>query len=344
VSRLKAAAALATAVAAGATLVAGGAILWPTSVATAPPTVTSAARAGQQPAPGGAPSATAAARTSIPTTSVRPTVAARPSGSPATAHVWWIVMENHEYGSIIGNPAAPYLNGLATSYGLATNYYATGHPSEPNYIAMVAGSTLGVASDGTYDLTAANLFHQLADAGRPWRAYQQDDPGGCFTGSSARGGGDGPGAAGEYARKHDPAISFVAVSRVSAQCAAIEPLRAFDPAAGAFEFITPNLTNDMHDGSVAQGDAFLRGFVPLITGSAAFRSGVLFITFDEGSSGAGAQGDSGGHVATLVVAPSIQAGFRFAAYADHYSLLRTTEAALGLACLARACARSAIGY
>lgn len=286
------------------------------------------------------------------TPSVPPSVVPRPSAAasqsstiPATTHVWWIVMENHEYGAIIGSAAAPYLNDLASRYGLAANYYATGHPSEPNYVAMVAGSTLGVTGDGTYNLAGPSLFAQLTHAGLRWRAYEQDYPGvGCFTGGSSDGGVDGPGAAGTYARKHDPAMSFTAISGDRAECADIQPLRAFDPAAAAFAFITPNLTNDMHDGSIGQGDAFLRAFVPMIVGSAAFSTGVLFVTFDEGSSNTGTNGDSGGHVATLIIAPRIGARLRFSAYADHFSLLRTTEDILGLPCLAAACLRSAISY
>ena len=293
-----------------------------------------------------APSATATSVTSptapVSSTSANATADASSSASASVApiaHVWWIVMENHEYGSIIGGKSAPYMNSLAAQYALLTDYYATTHPSEPNYIAMVAGSTLGVTSDGTYNLTGDSLFSQLAAAGKPWRAYEQDIQPGCFTGSSAKAEPDGPGADGAYARKHDPAISFTYVSGNAAQCANIQPLRDFDPAAAAFSFITPNLINDMHDGSVAQGDAFLRDFVPLITDSPAFATGVLFITFDEGSSGAGSQGDGGGHVATLIVAPGLTAGTQIATYADHYSLLRTTQSLLGLPCLATSCER-----
>ena len=105
--------------------------------------------------------------------------------------------------------------------------------------------------------------------------------------------------------------------------------------------VVPNLINDMHDGSIRQGDAFLRAFVPQITGSAAFRAGgVLFITFDEGTSSRGAQGDRGGHVATLMISAKVTRGYRYRAYADHWSLLRTTERILGLPCLANACGHS----
>jgi acid phosphatase len=261
----------------------------------------------------------------------------------ATRHVWWIVMENHEYRAIIGNRRARYINALAARYALATRYFATRHPSEPNYIALVAGATLGVTSDGVYHLARRSIFSQLAHARRSWRLYAQDDRTGCFTGTTAGGGRDGPGAAGRYVRKHNPAISFTSVSGNRAQCRNIQPLRSFDPGAAPFEMIVPNLVNDMHDGTIRQGDAFLRAFVPTILANAAFRAGgVLFITFDEGSTRAGALGDRGGHVATLIISRGVARGHRFRAYTDHFSLLRTTEHILGLPCLVNACRRSPI--
>jgi phosphatidylinositol-3-phosphatase len=96
----------------------------------------------------------------------------------------------------------------------------------------------------------------------------------------------------------------------------------------------PNVCHDMHDCSVAAGDAFLAGFVPRILGSAAFAGSVLFVTWDEGTSDAG----GGGHVATLVVSPATRPGTRSSVAHDHYSLLRTVEDAWGLGCLANSCA------
>jgi hypothetical protein len=253
-------------------------------------------------------------------------------------------MENHQYDAIVGSNQAPYLNMLAARYGLATRYYATSHPSEPNYISLVAGSTLGVTSDGVYHLVAPSLFSQLVRARLAWRVYAQDDLTGCFTGITAGGGRDGPGAAGWYARKHNPAISLTSVAGNPSQCGNIQPLRTFGANAAPFELIVPNLTNDMHDGTIGQGDAFLRALVPQILRSGAFNAGgVLFITFDEGSSDAGLLGDRGGHVATLIISSGETRGYRFRAYADHWSLLRTTEHILGLPCLANSCQRTPIG-
>src|SRR5205807_359288 len=51
-----------------------------------------------------------------------------------------------------------------------------------------------------------------------------------------------------------------------------------------YVFITPDLLNDMHDGSVKRGDDWLAREVPKILSSPAFQDGgVLFLTWDEGS-------------------------------------------------------------
>jgi acid phosphatase len=261
-------------------------------------------------------------------------VAAAAAPIPAFSHVYVIVMENHEYGTIVGNPHAAYINSLIDRYGLATDYHAVTHPSEPNYLALFAGSTLGVTDDAVHDLGARNLADQLEAHGRTWHVYAQDFPGRCSVAAASPGGVDLVGAAGWYARKHDPAMSFTDISGNPGRCARITHLAGFSPSAADFELIVPNMINDMHDGSVAQGDAFLAAFVPRITGSAAFANSLLVITWDEGSSGVG----GGGRVATIVVSPHVPAGLRSATSHSHYSLVRTIEDAWGLGCLNRTCA------
>jgi phosphatidylinositol-3-phosphatase len=258
-----------------------------------------------------------------------PTAAALPSFS----NVYLVVMENHDYGSIVGSSHAPFLNSLIRQYGLATNYHAVTHPSEPNYLALFAGSTFGIHDDGVHELSTRNLADQLEAHGRTWQVYAQDLPSRCFTGGSAQGGVDLVGASGWYARKHEPAISFTDIVLNSTRCGRITRLAGFSPTAADFELVVPNMTNDMHDGTVAQGDAFLRAFVPRITDSAAFATSLLVITWDEGSTSLG----GGGHVATILISPAVRAGFRSGIGHTHYSLLRTVEDAWGLGCLNRTC-------
>lgn len=271
---------------------------------------------------------------------VRPTggsAPSTPSGSPAPnpippfGHIFLIVMENKAYDSVIGNGAAPFINGLAARYALATAYTGVTHPSEPNYFALWSGSTQGVTNDGRHDFsTGMTLGDEVLASGRSWHVAAQNVPSGCFTGTTASGGEDGPGT---YARKHEPAISWTSVSGNATECARITDFSHFDPNLGNFWFIAPNLCNDMHDCSIATGDAFLKGWLPTILNSAAFANGVVFLTWDEGSTNTG----GGGKVVTLVISPLAKNGFTSSTAHTHYSLLHTIENAWGLPCLANAC-------
>ena len=288
------------------------------------------------------PIATVGTATPVPTTPVATTrpsdsgtaaVSATPaSGLPAFKHVYLIILENREYGSIIGSSAAPYLNSLAAKYGQITNIYAETHPSEPNYIALTSGGLQGTNSDGTYNLNVPNLFDQIEASGRTWHVYAQSYPGNCYPGSVADTVADGPGAPGDYARKHNPAISYTSISKNAARCANITALAGFDPAAADFEMIVPNQINDMHSSSVGAGDAFLKEFVPQITDSPAFAGSVLFITWDEGTTNL----NGGGRIATIVASPNMTPGSHFDGAATHYSMLRTIEQAWSMPLLGEA--------
>src|SRR5215813_1669001 len=68
-------------------------------------------------------------------------------------HIFVILMENHGYQQVVGNPNEPYLNSLINGgrVNLATNYFAVGHPSLTNYLEIVGGSNFGVRSDNDPD-------------------------------------------------------------------------------------------------------------------------------------------------------------------------------------------------
>jgi hypothetical protein len=242
------------------------------------------------------------------------------TGPPA--HIAVIVMENEEYGEVIGSPSTPFINRLATTYGLATHAFAIAHPSLPNYLALTGGSTFGIDSDCT-DCSApgAGLAGQLQTRGVGWKAYMEDLPHPCFTGAGA----------GEYAKKHNPFVYY----RDLPACGRVVPLSELqaDESSGTlptFIWITPNLCHDMHDCSPATGDRFLAGLVPALLRGLG-KNGVLFLTWDEGSSDDGCcRLASGGHVATIVAGPGALRGARLQTPVDHYSLLQTIEDLLDL--------------
>ena len=275
--------------------------------------------------------------TPTPTPAATPLPTPTPIGSgtlPNFSHVFLIVMENEESTGIMGNSAAAYINALAGGHGLATEYFAVSHPSLPNYLALTAGSTFGIASDctGCY-VNAMNIADQVESSGRSWKAYMESMPSSCYVGDAY-----------PYMQKHNPFIYYNDIRTNAARCAEhVVPFTQLstDLTNGTvpnFAWITPNMCNDMHDCSIATGDAWLAKVVPGILASSAYlNGGALLITWDEGESSAGCCGNAtGGQVATLVIAPNGIAGLRSTIAETHYSLLRTVEDAWGLSPLGRA--------
>jgi phosphatidylinositol-3-phosphatase len=247
------------------------------------------------------------------------------SRHPRYRHVVWIVMENKSFSDVIGSPNAPFVNSLARTCGLATNFSAEDHPSLPNYIAMTSGSTQGVSeneSPSRLQLQAPSIFSQL---GSGWRALQESMPSPCHRSDD-----------GLYIVHHNPVPYY---ANLQGQCGAQDvPLGRRPDISARFTFITPNQCSDMHDcpaggetpGEVQRGDRWLAAWVPRITRTRQYRSRttVLFITWDEG---AGNQ-----RIPTLVISPTTRRGTRSGASYNHYSLLRTTEELLGLGLLGEA--------
>jgi hypothetical protein len=85
-----------------------------------------------------------------------------PSGVPHLDHVFVIVMENHGYSQIVGNPDAPFANWYMNHANSATNFFAIGHPSSTNYLEIVGGSNFGVRSDNNPDWHNATCTPNLA--------------------------------------------------------------------------------------------------------------------------------------------------------------------------------------
>jgi phospholipase C len=265
--------------------------------------------------------------------------------APTYTHVIWIWMENHSYSTIIGSSQAPYINSLATSCGLATNYHNISHPSLPNYIAGTSGLALKSLSRFDSDCnpskscstSAASIFGQ----GESWRAYEESMPANCTKADS-----------GEYAVRHDPPPYYTTLVGCKSNDVPYTQL-ATDLAGGtlpAFSFVTPNLIDDMHDGTIAQGNAWLSTNLPTILESSEYTSGTtaVFITWDEGEGGtsnncARNTTDVGCHVATIVISPSTAPGTQSSVLFNHYSLLRTTEELLGLPLLAKAATAASMG-
>jgi phosphatidylinositol-3-phosphatase len=256
-----------------------------------------------------------------------------PSRTPRFQHVIVVVFENKEVGDVLGNSDAPTFNRLASRYATIANYSGVTHPSLPNYLALISGSTHGIDSDCTDCLVdGRSLADTLQASGRTWKAYLEGLPSVGFTG----------GASGRYAKKHNPFVYFRR-NLTPSRLRRVVPLTQFLPdlqrrRLPAFSLVVPNLCHDMHDCSVATGDAWLAGFVKLLLRGSALRNSVLFVVFDEGSSDVG----GGGRVPALAIGPLVRPHSRMNGTTNHYGLLRTIERGLRLPLLGRSAGARAI--
>jgi phospholipase C len=264
--------------------------------------------------------------------------------------VFVIVMENHNWtgssasNNIAGNPEAPYINyTLIPESSYARNYNNPPgiHPSLPNYLWLEAGDTLGVWDDGSpqqhHQSTTNHLTTLLQKAGISWRAYQENISG-TDCPINPEGSLDSNGNH-LYAPRHDPFVYFDDVTNnlnlKSANCIShIRPFTQFatdlaDNTVARYNFITPNLCDDMHDpcsgNEIAHGDAWLKAHVPAILSSTAYRSGgALFIVWDEAQTG-------NGPIPMLVLSPYAKGNhYSNGTYYTHSSMLRTLQEIFGV--------------
>jgi hypothetical protein len=87
-----------------------------------------------------------------------------PKGVPQLDHVFLIMMENHGYSQIVGNPYAPFVNEYIKKVNVGTNYYAVAHPSLTNYLEVTGGSNFGVLNDNSPDWHDMNCITNIASA------------------------------------------------------------------------------------------------------------------------------------------------------------------------------------
>jgi phosphatidylinositol-3-phosphatase len=243
---------------------------------------------------------------------------------PAFAHVVVIVFENKESTSVFGNRAAPTFNSYGRRYAKLTRYFGVTHPSLPNYLALVSGSTQGITTNCTDCVVDAESLADTVEAsGRTWKTYAEGLPAPGFLGPFN----------GRYAKKHNPFAYFRGIAEDPARRARLVPLSQLGPDVRAgtlpsFSLVVPDLCHSMHDCSVGVGDAWLRSqigkFVKL-------PKTVVFVVFDEGKTSV----RGGGHTAALALGRAVRPGSRFTKVTGHYGILRTIEQAWGLPLLGR---------
>ncbi len=198
-----------------------------------------------------------------------------PAGSaavPGYRHIVVVMEENHSYGQILGNPAAPYENHLAQTGVNFTDAHALYHPSQPNYLEFFSGQNHGITDDHciTNRLQAPSLGGQLLDAGKTFTAYADGLP---SRGSTVC-------QAGAYRRYHNVPLTFADVPLPH-----VRPFSAFPegdyPQLPALAWVTPNYAHDMHNGTIAAGDAWLATHLGGYARWARSHDSLLMVVFDE---------------------------------------------------------------
>jgi acid phosphatase len=256
-------------------------------------------------------------------TAVTVTVSGAIGSIPASNHVFVVVEENHSYSNVIGNSAMPYLNTLASKYGLATQYYANTHPSIGNYFMLTAGQIITNNDSLCSTLTQDNIVRHLLTAGKTWKSYAESLPYAGYTGCGS----------GFYVKRHNPLAYFSDVANSSDKYNLVSFTQFSKDLANhtlpQFSFIVPNLIHDAHDGTLSAADSWLKtNIAPLIASAAFQKDGILIIVFDESVDTDTQHG--GGHVAAVVIGPKVKATTKSTKLYQHQNTLKTVMKALGL--------------
>lgn len=249
---------------------------------------------------------------------------------PHSSHVWIVTEENHSYENVV--TSMPYLMSLANHYGLATQYYADMHNSLSTLMHLAAGQTITLNDSTKATFNANNLVRQMLPAGLTFRLYQEELPYAGYQGISYN----------EYVKRHNPLVYFTDVANSSLVYNNVPYSRlAYDLSNGStgnLNYVTPDLLDDAHDGTMQAADYWLSQHIPAILARPEFQAGgdgLMFIVFDEGNlssdnrCSATISTGCGGRVATVVIGPKVRSGFRSSVWYDHESLLKTVCLALG---------------
>lgn len=250
-------------------------------------------------------------------------------------HIVIVLEENTDYLSVVGTTAMPYLNTLISQYGLATQYYATTHPSIGNYMDLTTGQIL-TNDDGqtpaTFPVSADNVVRELLAAGKTWKAYGEDLPSVGYTGPDI----------GNFAIRHYPLAYMTDVLNSQAQLQNLVPFTQFatDLAASTlpnYSWVTPNLCDDAHDCQLNVADTWLQTNIdPLIKNPTFQKDGLLIIVFDESGSD---NTNGGGRVVCVLISPaSSKLAFQSTTLYQNPSVLRLTLEGLGVQTLPGAAA------
>jgi acid phosphatase len=230
---------------------------------------------------------------------------------PRPDHIVIVIEENKSFQQIIGSKDAPYINALAQSGLLFTDSHGITHPSQPNYLALFSGSTHNITNDACLlELNGDNLATTLISKNFSFVSYSETMPETAYLGCMS----------GAYKRKHNPLSNWLALAKLN------QPFTTFPQDFAKLPtvaLIVPNQFDDMHDGSIAQGDSWLAKNIDQYAQWALTHNSLLIVTWDEDN------GSTDNHIATFFVGPMVKPG-QSSQHINHYSLLRTISEMYGL--------------
>ncbi|KAJ7078016.1 phosphoesterase family-domain-containing protein [Mycena belliarum] len=253
--------------------------------------------------------------------------------------VWF---ENTDFDT---TASTPFFEELAKQGVLFTNYLATTHPSQPNYVAALGGDFFGMHDDNMYHIPSniSTVIDLLEDKGVTWATYQENMPEVGFYGSSFKAPNYGNPSAAPYTyyyRKHNPPIIFDSISQDEARAKYVRTFNDFanDVVNGTLPqwvFVTPNIINDAHDTHVDFAAEFLEYWlVPLLNDTRVNSDRTLILlTFDENDTHA--IENTVFTVALGGAVPRELRGTKDDTLYTHYSSISTVEANWGLGSLGR---------
>ncbi len=273
---------------------------------------------------------------------------------PSLDHVYIVMMENTNYADVVhGDPGAlsidtrmPFLASLARNGVLLSDMWTTYHPSDQNYVAMVAGDTFayGPVYYPDFDLPVTHIGDELDAHGKPWRGYVQHMNAPCNLVADSNGGWFSP--------DDEPFANFADVIGNPVRCTAtLRDLTDFETAVhdggGALPTFAWIAADGWWDGegswmdsfdvgfSLAKQDEFLQSTFASLLQSAEWHNSrsLLVVTWDETDG----WGWPDNHIPTVIVGSPglLREGQVIDTHYDGYGVLRTVEQALGVSSLGR---------
>ncbi|KAL1838295.1 hypothetical protein VTJ49DRAFT_2835 [Mycothermus thermophilus] len=247
-----------------------------------------------------------------------------------------IFLENQDYAKVA---ADSHITDLKRHGILLTRYYAHTHPSQPNYLAAIAGDYFGNNHDDWVRIpeNVATIVDVLEDKNISWAGYFEDIPSPGYMGNYSDGstGTDGW----DYVRKHNPFVSFDSITNDGKRLLLIDSFDTFQRAFSARKvpqvvFMTPNMMNDGHNTTLEYATEWSHKFLePLLADRAFDEPTLIALTYDEAETY-----EEPNHIVTLLLGSAVPPALRGTTddtFYTHYSMLSTLQANWGLHNLGR---------